>query len=160
MHIDYDALCEQKAELESKRQSRKADLQFDAIELMKEFNTSLALPGSETLDVDGRRIQFTNISIKNNAGMYEVRPPHGLQPTADHQMLFNIAVMINPSVPGGEWIYIPIEMWYEKGQLIVVSGHERAYLRLHADKSSGRFFEAAAMIKKSCIAALSDSRLD
>lgn len=160
MQISYDTLIEKKRELLGKQIKRKEELQADAINLFREFKNSLALPDDHTIDCEGRKIQYTSIFIKNASGLFELRPPHALQPNSSYALLFYIGVMVNSSEPGGGWIYIPIEMWYEHTTLIVASGVERAHLKLHEDKSEGRFFEAAAMIKQSCLKALTDPRLE
>lgn len=160
MRISYDTLIEKKRELLDKQSKRKEELQADAIDLFREFKDSLNLPDDYTIDCEGRKIQYTSTCIKNDSGYFEPRPPHALQPGSDYQLIFYIGVMVNSGEPGGDWIFIPIEMWYERKSLIVVSGVERASLRVHSDKSDGRFFEVAAMIKQSCLKALTDPRLE
>ncbi|WP_264643241.1 hypothetical protein [Candidatus Symbiopectobacterium sp. NZEC127] len=138
----------------------REELQADAIRLFREFKDSLYLPNEHTIDCEGRKIQYTSICIKNESGLFEPRPPHALQPNSSYALIFYIGVMINSSEPGGDWIFIPIEMWYEQNTLIVISGIERAHVRLHEDKSEGRFYEATAIIKQSCLKALTDPRLE
>lgn len=160
MLVSYDTIVAKKKELEGKQVARKSELQADAIDLLREFKKSLALPDEYTVDYDDRKIPYVAIFIKNNHGLYEQRSPHGLQTNESFQLTFFMGLMVNAEVPGGEWIYIPVEMWYDGRHLIVTAGREQAQVRVHDDKSNGRFFDVAAMIKKSFIGALTDPRLE
>lgn len=160
MHINYETIREKKKEQDKKRTERKAKLQSDALFMMKEFNESLSLSGSSAEDPQGRGLQYTGTFLKESGGLWTSRPAHALQPDKNHNLEFYIGVMVNPDVSGGEWVYVPIQMFYQGGHLTVVSGDEGASQRVHNHEVPGRFFEVSAMIKNSIIRAMSDSRLD
>lgn len=160
MQINYSTILDKKRQMEGKAAARRHRLQQDAIGLMDVLTKSLELPSDYEFDLDNRRLKFIETYVTNQSGLYEKRPASSLPTDGAHVMRFSIGLMVNNATTGGEWIYVPVEMWYEGGELVLVAGKNRSSLRIHGlEAGSGRFNESASLIKSAFIDQLNDPNL-
>lgn len=160
MEIIYSHLVNEAQQQKQKSIERKQRLQADATNLVQELKKWLYLPEQDYIGDDERYHPWVDVYIKNQAGNYERRPPQGLQTDRKHVLNFYIGLIIAGEGLSGAWLYVPVEMFYQSGSLLVVSGNERSHVTVMPGNDSGRFYEAATLIKNSFMKAIKDPTLD
>ncbi|EOE1615334.1 hypothetical protein N5M43_005870, partial [Klebsiella pneumoniae] len=161
MQIIYDTIRERKSQLDEQKQKRKVRLQGDAIALMSEFKQSLLLPDGIPSGSSGIKLSYVRTFVKSSDGMKTERPLQGVQLNGAHQLVFTIDLLVSEHHPNGEWVSVDVEMWYEESTLTVaVLGRKRRHITVTGPDVSGRFYEAAALIKETMMDLLTDDRLN
>jgi len=159
MHITYGNLVEEVQARQKKALERKQRLQADATLLIAELKKWLYLPDDSFIDEEGREFPFVDVFIKNQNGLFEKRPPQGLQTDKLHALNFYVGILLAGSDITTGWLYVPVEMFYKSGSLQVVSGDERSHVTVMHGTDQGRFFESSSLIKNSFIRAIKDPNL-
>jgi len=159
MQISYGDLVEELKVQNKKALERKQKLQADATHLLNELKKWLYLPEYDFVDDEGRPHSYLDVYVKNPNGLFEKRPPQGLQTDKNHVLNFNIGLLLSGDGITTGWIYVPIEMFYKGGTLYVISGEERSHVQVMHGPDQGRLFEAATMVKNSFLSAIKDPNL-
>ncbi|MCJ7926462.1 MAG: hypothetical protein MUW55_11115 [Pantoea vagans] len=159
MEIIYSHLVKEVQEQNQKSIERKQKLQADATNLVQQLKKWLYLPEHDYVGDDERQHPWVDVYIKNQAGNFERRPPQGLQTDRHHVLNFYIGLLIAGEGLSAGWLYVPVEMYYQSGSLHVISGNERAHVKVMHGTDSGRLYEAATLIKNSFMKTIKDPNL-
>lgn len=160
MFINYDVILQKKSDIVSKSQAREYSLQRDAEEFINQLKVALQLPAGNPLDVNGRQLQYIVVGNKNHSGLFQLTAPSSLKVDERHVLCFLTNLLVNSQVPGGDWISIPVELWYQRGRLNFSCGRERNHIEIQPSPSPNRFLDATDDFKKKCIAELNDPNLE
>lgn len=157
MTLSYQDLCDQRRKMEEKYQQRKARLQSDGIALLGEYKKSLQLPQDAWYE-ESREMPHVRVGFFNDSNLFERRPIQGTSLNENNRLVFIIATVINKGVPGGEWVYTSISMWYADTYLnVMVSGQT---IVVPFGEQESRFYEVCSAIKQSIFNDLSDPDLN
>ncbi len=159
MQITYANLVEEVQAKKQKELERKQKLQADATLLVQELKRCLYLPVNEYVDENNMHRPWLDVYVKNHNGLYESRPPQGLQTDKLHVLSFYVGLLLAGADIADEYAYVPVEMYYKGGSLIVTSGLEKSHVKVLHGSDQGRFYEAATMIKNSFVKAIKDPNL-
>lgn len=160
MFINYDVILQKKSEIDSKAEARQYSLQSDAEEFINQLKVSLQLPVGNAIDINGRPLSHIVIGVKNNLGLFQQSALSSLKVNENHVLCFLTNLLVNSQVPGGEWISIPVELWYQRGRLNFSCGRVRNHIEIQPSPSPNRFLDATDDFKKKCIAELDDPNLE
>lgn len=160
MFINYNDILQKKNDLDSKAQARQHRLQGDAEEFINQLKVSLQLPQGIPLDVNGRCLAYISTGFTNSSGIFQPCSVASIKVNESHILRFLVNVLVNTQVPNGEWITIPVELWYQNRSLIFSCGRQRNHIEIMPSTSPGRFLEAVDDFKEKCIAELSDPNLE
>lgn len=164
MNVTINDIWEKRAELEQKKALRKHRLQSDAVSLVEELKSSLGVSdgNNKTADINGVPLPYVRTYVVNSQRNLEERPVQAVQLNNNHQICFVVGVLAGNDEPGGTWVNIEVEMWYETPTELIVNlpGYKPKHLKVTGQNVGGKFYESAALIKQTCIEKLSDSRLD
>lgn len=158
MDITYQDIVARRIEIEEKYQKRKANLQTDAAQLVKEYIESLQLPG-DLWGSGERKTPYVQTGFWNSTGNFERRPVRAAQLDENCRLKFIIATAINTSVVGGEWVYIPVTVWTANGYLNVAVSDGKQALTISSGDGEGRFLETAAILKQEVMQAMQEPGL-
>lgn len=160
MFINYDIILEKKRQVLDKAESRKHQLHLDADEFIDQLKVSLQLPQGHAIDPNGRPLPFILTGFINAAGSFQQSKISSINPNDAHVLRFSVNLLVDSNVNNGEWVTIPVEMWYENGRLIYSSGRYRDHTEILPNSSPSRFLDAADKFKQNCLDEITDRNLE
>ncbi len=158
MSLTHSDLKKKYSELQDKVWQRRDRLQEVAVQLLQEYESSLALLNETWTDSDGNEKPYVSLVEQDLDGNYQEKLSTQLEVDGNYKCNFAIGTVIDDSrLSGGGRYVVSICMWYEQGLLSVQvgSGGTAKTFKVSRGEGEGCFRDVSAATK-----ALIDMGLD